>query len=138
MKNSITEQRFDFLEHQVDGRPLKPITRVILERRATSHFKPDPVPDEYVDAILQFGLQAPSGFNLQPWRFLVVRNPAGCQRLQKAAMNQAKVGEAPVVIIAFATADDWQEHIDAIFQEGVCRGVGKAAEMENAKQMAAT
>src|SRR5882724_2324187 len=87
---------------QVDGKALKSLTQVLLDRRATAHFKPDPIPDEYLEAILRFAMQAPSGFNLQPWRFLVVREENNRRRLQKAAMDQAKVGEAPVVVIFFA------------------------------------
>ena len=49
----------------------------------------------------------------------MVREPEGRQRLQKAAMGQAKVGEAPVVIIAFALMGGWRSDMDAILQEGV-------------------
>ncbi|MGH7980931.1 MAG: nitroreductase family protein, partial [Limisphaerales bacterium] len=68
MKPSFRDKPSDFPEHCPDGRPIKPLTVVLLDRRATSHFKPDPVPDEYLEAILQLGAQAPSGYNLQPWR----------------------------------------------------------------------
>ena len=124
-----------FPKSQVDGKALKAITQVLLDRRATNHFKSDPVPEQYLEAILQFAAQAPSGFNLQPWRFIVVREKENRQRLQKAAMDQAKVGEAPVVIIAFAIKDDWKNQMDSIFQEGVRRGAGKADQVENIKNM---
>ena len=120
----------------VNGGPLKPLTQVLIDRRATSHFKSDPVPDEYVEAILRFGLQAPSGYNLQPWRFLVVREMENRLRLQKAALDQPKVGEAPVIIVAFAIKDDWKNYVDAIFQEGVRRGAGKADQVEKVKEIA--
>lgn len=110
---------------QVDGRPLKLLTQVLLERRATTHFLPDPVPENYLQAILTFGAQAPSGYNLQPWRFIVVRNSEDKARLQKAAMNQGKVGEAPVVIIALGMREEWKNDMDDIFMEGAERGVGK-------------
>ena len=107
-----------------DGRALKPLTQVMLDRRATSHFKPDPVPEEYIEAILELGTQAPSGYNLQPWRFVVVRDKENRERLKRVAYNQEKVGEAPVIIIAFAIRDDWKNYIDAIFEEGARRGFG--------------
>lgn len=121
---------------QVGGAPLKPITRVLLDRRATAHFRPDPVPDEYLEAILRFGVQAPSGYNLQPWRFLVVRETESRQRLQKAAMDQPKVGEAPVVIVAFALKGEWKTRLDAIFREGVRRGVGRPEHVEDNEKQA--
>ena len=110
---------------QPDGEPLKPITRVVLERRATNHFKPDPVPDEILDAILRLGAQAPSGYNLQPWRFIVVRDAENRKRLQQVAFGQPKVSEAPVVIIALGMKEQWKERADEVFKEGAERGAGK-------------
>jgi nitroreductase len=71
------------------------LTQVLLDRRATPHFKPDPVPEEYLEAVLRFATRAPSGYNLQPWRFLVVRDKENRTRLQQAAFHQEKVGEVP-------------------------------------------
>src|SRR4029077_9291362 len=38
------------------------------------------------------------------------------------AFNQEKIGEAPVVIIAFGIRGEWRIHMDAIFREGARRG----------------
>jgi nitroreductase len=108
-----------------DGKAVKSLTQALLDRRATPHFKPDAVPEEYLETILEFGTQAPSGYNLQPWRFVVVRDHENRQRLKAAAYHQEKVGEAPVIIIAFAIRDDWKNYIDAVFSESVRRGYGK-------------
>jgi nitroreductase len=70
------------------------LTEAIAERRATPAFDGSPVPDEVLSAILRAGLGAPSGYNLQPWRFVVVRSPEQKRRLREAAMGQAKVGLA--------------------------------------------
>ena len=115
---------------------MKPLAQVLLDRRATSHFKPEPVPQEYLESILQFAAQAPSGYNLQPWRFIVVREKENRERLKKAAFNQEKISEAPVVIIAFAMKDDWKNYIDAIFDEGVRRGCGKSESVLAIKKQA--
>ncbi|MFO7772970.1 MAG: nitroreductase family protein [Dehalococcoidia bacterium] len=45
---------------------------LVKKRRSIRRFKPDPVPDEYVDKIIEAVRWAPSGFNLQPWDFVVV------------------------------------------------------------------
>lgn len=115
-------------ETQVNGAPLKSITQVLLERRATPHFRDEPLPEDYLEAILRLTSQAPSGYNLQPWRFVVVREKEGRARLQKAAMGQAKVAEAPVVVIAFAIKGGWRSDMDAILQEGVRQGAGTSEE----------
>jgi nitroreductase len=127
---------------QVTGTGLKPITQVLLDRRATAHFRPDPVPPEYLEAILRFALQAPSGYNIQPWRFVVVRDVENKKRLQQAAFDQAKVGEAPVVVVAFAVINEWRAAMEQIFREGARRGMGSdggVAKMnQNALQFLAT
>jgi nitroreductase len=119
---------------QPDGTPLKPLPQVMLDRRATSHFLPDEVPEEYLNAILRLGAQAPSGYNLQPWRFIIVRDPANRQRLMHAAYNQPKVAEAPVVVIALGMKEDWKRTADEVFREGAERGAGRPENVESYKQ----
>ena len=46
---------------------------LVKERRSIRRFRPDPVPDEYVDKIIEAARWAPSGYNSQPWEFVVVR-----------------------------------------------------------------
>lgn len=120
-----------FPKARVDGTPLKSLTQVLLERRATPHFKPDPVPAAYLEAILELGGQAPSGYNLQPWRLVVVQNEANRRRLQQAAMDQAKVSEAPVVLIAFGIPGESVAEMEEIFAEGTARGLGKPGEVQD-------
>jgi nitroreductase len=118
---------------QPGGEPLKPITQVLLERRATNHFTDEEVPEEYLNAILNFGTQAPSGYNLQPWRFIVVRDEENRKRLQEVAFNQPKVAEAPVVIICFGMKEEWKELAGEVFREGAERGAGSIETWEQAR-----
>jgi nitroreductase len=118
------------------GSPLKSLPAVLLERRATGRFKPDPVPQELLDTVLRLGLQAPSGYNLQPWRFIVVREAENRQRLMKAAFNQPKVGQAPVVLIAVGMKQEWKARADEVFQEGARRGAGKPENVAAYQQQA--
>ena len=87
----------------------KTLSEVLRERRATPHFDSTPVPDEDLKRIVDAGLEAPSGYNLQPWRFVVVRDPEQRKRLRTAAMNQPKVEEAPVVIVACGDPQGWSK-----------------------------
>ena len=43
--------------------------------RSMRRLKPDPVPNELIRKILEAGVCAPSGGNMQRWRFLVIRDP---------------------------------------------------------------
>ena len=51
------------------------LLELVKKRRSTRRFKPDPIPDEYVDKIIEAARWAPSGFNSQPWEFVVVKKP---------------------------------------------------------------
>lgn len=44
--------------------------------RAIRRLKPDPVPMELIWKVLDAGVQAPSGQNTQPWKFILVRDSA--------------------------------------------------------------
>jgi nitroreductase len=48
---------------------------IIRTTRSMRRLKPDPVPNELVRKILEAGVCAPSGGNMQRWRFLVIREP---------------------------------------------------------------
>src|SRR5437660_1185674 len=48
----------------------------IYTLRAMRRLKTDPVPDELVWKVLDAAIRAPSGGNLQPWRFVVVTDAA--------------------------------------------------------------
>ncbi len=47
---------------------------LVERRRSIRRFKPDPIPDEYVDKIIEAARWAPSGFNSQPWEFVVIKD----------------------------------------------------------------
>ena len=99
-----------------DTRTLISLDEVVKARRATQGFNSDPVPDELLTQILELALLAPSGYNLQPWRFIVVKEEEARKRLRKAAMNQPKVEEAPVVVIACADPNSWKTDIDRVIK----------------------
>ena len=47
---------------------------VLNSRKSIRRYKPDPVPDEMIDKILEAARWAPTGENYQPWRFIVIRD----------------------------------------------------------------
>lgn len=66
--------------------------RNILTRRSVREFREEEIPREYLDMILKCGYYAPSGHNMQTWRFTVVRGKkeighfkevAGCAAREK-------------------------------------------------------
>lgn len=54
-------------------------------RRSVRHFSADPVPLDVVEQAIRAAATAPSGANLQPWRFVVVTDAERKRRLREAA-----------------------------------------------------
>ena len=54
---------------------------LVKTRRSIHRFKPDPVPDEHVEKILELARWAPSGANSQPWEFVVIRDKSLKQKI---------------------------------------------------------
>ncbi len=72
----------------------------IKTRRSIREFSSDPLPDEVIrKAILSAGT-APNGANLQPWHFVVVRDPSIKREIRLAAEEEERAfygGRAPRV-----------------------------------------
>ena len=48
---------------------------IIRRRASVRKLKPDPIPEEYIQKILEAGRWAMSGANSQPWEYIVVKDP---------------------------------------------------------------
>lgn len=122
------------MQASVPGQLMMPLGEALYSLRAIRRFRPDPLPDSSLRAMLDAAIHAPNGGNAQPWRFLVVRDPGlraqfaalyheawwakrrdqGIHgpddippedRIARAAMRLAdEIGQAPVVVLVCATA----------------------------------
>ena len=78
------------------------VLEAIKGRRSIRAFKSEDVPPEIVEKLIDAARWAPSAGNIQPWEFIIVRNPEIKRNLAKAALNQSFIEEAPVVIVVCA------------------------------------
>jgi nitroreductase len=101
----------------------KSLAQAIRDRRATPSFDGEPIPASDLRQILDAGLHAPSGYNMQPWRFIVVQHPEQRKRLRAASYNQAKVEEASAVIVACGDRDSWRKDLDEMLRMGRAGGM---------------
>lgn len=82
------------VEKMMDGK------QIFEERRSINFFDSNrEIPQETLEDIIDLAAFAPSAFNLQPWRIIAVKSPAGKQRLYGVANKQDKILEAPVTLI---------------------------------------
>ncbi|HLM67932.1 MAG TPA: nitroreductase family protein, partial [Longimicrobium sp.] len=89
------------------------------QRRSIRAYSPEPVAREDLDEILRVTSLAPSAFNLQPWRFVVVETPEVKDALAGAAFNQRQVRSAPAVIVLYTDMKDTLEHVDEVLHPGM-------------------
>lgn len=103
----------------------KLLSEAVQERRATPHFEEVPVHSADLEKIIRAGLAAPSAYNLQPWRFVVVRDREQKKKLRQAASGQAKVEEASAVMVACGDPEGWKSgDLDEVFRLNEERGLG--------------
>ncbi len=83
---------------------------IFATRRAINHFDSDrDVSDALLREMVEMAATTPSSFNLQPWSLMVLRDTEEKMRLQKLAMGQVKVSEAPVTLIVLADRKGWSD-----------------------------
>ena len=78
------------------------VFEAIKGRRSIRAFQNRDIPPEMVDRLIDAARWAPSAGNIQPWEFIIVREPETRRKLAKAALEQTFIEEAPVVIVVCA------------------------------------
>jgi len=102
------------------------LLNLVKQRRTVRKFKPDPIPEDCIEKIVEVARWAPSGFHTQPWEFVVVTNREVKEAIIKAidryappitntepgerltAAPQPSFRDAPVFIILLA---DWRAKV---------------------------
>ncbi len=85
------------------------VKEAIETRRSIRRFSPTDVPDELIKQVLEAARLAPSGSNMQPWRFLVIRDKEVKKELRRICLEQRFVEEVPVVIVCFGDLDAYSK-----------------------------
>ena len=82
----------------------------IEKRRAVKQFDPEVRLTEEEESLLsKLVLLSPTAFNIQNWRFVVVRDPALRQQVRAAAWDQAQVTEASLLVVLCADLKSWEK-----------------------------
>jgi nitroreductase len=77
-----------------------------LSRRSIRQYESRTIPEHDLRELLRLAGRAPSAFNVQPWRFIVVRDEAVKARLAEAAHGQQQVLRAPATIVLVSDMED--------------------------------
>ena len=80
----------------------------IRKRRSVRDFTGEAIPREDLEKIVDAGRLAPSGYNNQPWDFVVITNRATIEKLKIAAQWMDKAG-AVIAVVLDSSARFWLE-----------------------------
>ncbi len=90
----------------------------IQHRRAVKHFDPSHMmPIEVEQQLLNAARLAPTSFNIQHWRFVLIKDPTLRQRIRDLAWNQAQITDASMVIVLCGDNQAWQKHPERYWQD---------------------
>lgn len=84
----------------------------INQRRAIKHYDPQhKLTTEEETKLLEAAIQAPTSFNIQHWRFVIVRDPDLRKRIRTEFGNdQAQMTDASLLIIMTADTKAWKKN----------------------------
>ena len=77
-------------------------------RRSVRQYTGEPIPKEDLEAIVDAGRLAPSGYNTQPWDFVVVTERDMIEQLKVASLWMEKAG-AIIAVVLDPSSPWWRE-----------------------------
>ncbi len=113
------------------------IIQAIKERRSINFFEPGKeIPEDKLKELLEIVNLAPSSFNLQPWKVVVIKDIERKKVLRQCAFNQPKVEEASAVLIMVADPMAMEENMDRMLDSWQQLGYMKPEMRDTYKGMA--
>ena len=85
------------------------VMNAILNRKSVRKYTTQKIEDKKLGKILEAGRLAPSWVNVQPWKFIVVKNQETKNILCEASGGQPQVKNADTIICCVADLDAWNK-----------------------------
>ncbi len=105
---------------------MKDFLSLCQNRRSVHDFLPDVrISDEEFTAIMEAVRLSPSGYNAQPWHFVLVRKPERVAHIQSIAFDQAHLTTAGNIVIVCADKHFAETDFDRLLAEGKLRNMSK-------------
>jgi len=88
----------------------KAILDFICRRRSVRRYQKKEIPAEILELLMKAAMAAPSGNNVQPWEFVIVRDPKIKEALSRVHPWVYMAAEAPAVIVVLGDqSSEWWE-----------------------------
>ncbi len=98
------------------------VPSAITQRRAIKSFKPDAIAPDLLKRLVELTVAAPSSYNIQDWRIVLVQDDAQKAALAAAAYGQQQIIQAPVTFVFAASAHAGVGDLTPIYQQGLQTG----------------
>jgi len=98
------------------------VPTAIAQRRSIKTFKSDPINPELLNQLLELTVAAPSSFNVQSWRIILVQDEAQKVALSDAAWKQKQIIQAPVTFVFAADTSAGEKDLAPILEQGLTTG----------------
>ncbi|MBX7156883.1 MAG: DUF5069 domain-containing protein [Verrucomicrobiae bacterium] len=112
------------------------VLKAIEKRRSVQHFKSDLLPDTLLNALVDAAAEAPSYWNLQPWRVVLVMGDAQRKKLSAVTRHQTQIQEAPVIFVFTASLQGWKSVLTQILETAQATGAWSQEMADGAKSEA--
>ncbi|MEA5616373.1 nitroreductase family protein [Cronbergia sp. UHCC 0137] len=94
------------------------VPSAIIQRRSIKNFKIDPIAPELLKQLVELTVAAPSSFNMQGWRIILVKDEAQKAALSAASWNQSQIIQAPVTFVFAADSSAGEQDLTPILEIG--------------------
>ncbi|MCU0565108.1 MAG: nitroreductase family protein [Oculatellaceae cyanobacterium Prado106] len=98
------------------------VPTAIAQRRSIKTFKPNPISPDTLQYLLELTVAAPSSFNTQSWRIILVQDEAKKAALAEASWGQQQITQAPVTVVFAADTSAGEGDLSAIYESGLATG----------------
>lgn len=90
---------------------------LLKKRRACHHFQAGrPIPDSDLKEMIQWAGLAPSGYNAQPWEFILIREPENLKKVSEIAFNQPHLKNVSALVVVLADMEIGR-NVDRLLQD---------------------
>ncbi len=98
------------------------VTEAMQARRSVhSYDSSKPISDDLLHELIEVSTLAPSSFNLNQWRFVIVRSQEGKEKLHQASLDQKHILDASAVLIVLGKIDA-HEDVDLFVDDWIDKG----------------
>mgnify|MGYP002776996764 CR=1 FL=1 len=98
------------------------VPTAIRQRRSIKSFKSDAIAPDLLRQLVELTVSAPSSFNTQSWRIILVQDEAQRQALCAASWNQQQIAQAPVTFVFAADPSAPEGDLTPILEQGMATG----------------